>query len=117
MGPETMIACGKSAWLRGRPNNRELTCCNAQPGVEVVENGKGGGGALEGKERGRDKAHERDDDDKVDIQPVDMLVPVCPCDGGFCDVRLGFPGGAWSSNGGCRGRHSGCWIREPTCGE
>lgn len=22
------------------------------------------------------------------IEPVDVLVPVCPCDGGVCDVRL-----------------------------
>ena len=69
------------------------TSCDTQPGVEVVHNGEDGGGTLQRMEISRDEAHQRDDDDEEDAQPADMLVPVPPCHGRLCDVRLFRAGG------------------------
>lgn len=62
--------------------------CDTEPGVEVIENSERG--RLQGQrgEVGADAAHERNDDDEVGAQPIDVLVPVAPCYGIFGDVRL-----------------------------
>lgn len=61
---------------------------DAEPGVEVEENSEHGRLQIQGGEVGADAAHERDEDDEVGAQPIDVLVPVAPCYGIFGDVRL-----------------------------
>lgn len=61
---------------------------NAEAGIKIVENSKRGSLGAERGEIGTDTAHERDGDDEVGVKPIDMLVPVAPCDGVFGNVRL-----------------------------
>jgi len=65
-----------------------VTGGNAQAGVEVVEDSEGGGLEAERRQIGTDATHQRDEDDEIGIQPVDVFVPVAPCYGIFGDVRL-----------------------------
>lgn len=61
---------------------------DAEPGVEVEKDSEYGCLQIQGGEVGADAAHERDEDDEVGAQPIDVLVPVAPCYGILGDVRL-----------------------------
>ena len=60
---------------------------DAEAGEEVVDDGKEGGLPLDGGEAGTDEAHDGNEDDEGDIEPVDMLVPIPPGHGRVGDVR------------------------------
>ena len=60
----------------------------AEASEEVVDDGEKGGLPLDGGEAGTNEAHDGNEDDEGDIEPVDMLVPIPPGHGGVCDVRF-----------------------------
>lgn len=64
------------------------TSGDTETSVEVVEYGKESRGGLQGSEVGTDETQDGHANDEVGVQPVDMLVPVAPGDGGLGDVRL-----------------------------
>ena len=65
-----------------------LTSCDAHTSVEVVDNGKDCGVEVERHPVGRDEAHDGNNDNECSVQPVDMLVPVGPCNWSVCDMNL-----------------------------
>jgi hypothetical protein len=56
--------------------------------AEVVANRPNGRLEFQGRPDGSNAPHERDSSDEVDIEPIDMLVPVVQGDGGVCNVWL-----------------------------
>jgi hypothetical protein len=61
--------------------------------AEVVENGPESGLEPQWSPDGSNASHEWDSNDEVDIEPVDVLVPIVEGDGGVCDMGLWL--GAW----------------------
>lgn len=59
---------------------------DAETGEEVIGDSEDGRLVLELDPVGRNQADQGDEDDEGGVEPVDMLVPVGPCDGLFCDV-------------------------------
>ena len=65
-----------------------VACCDTETGHEVVGNGPDGSLELKWCPKSLDATVQRDADDKIDIQPVDMFIPVRLGDGRIGDVRL-----------------------------
>jgi len=65
-----------------------ISCGDTKTGAEVVNDGPYGGLPKEGSPNGLDEADSGDTEDKDDVEPVDVLVPVLLRDGLVCDVRL-----------------------------
>lgn len=65
-----------------------LTSCDAETGVEVVENGESERLHSEWYPVRANEAEHGHANDKECVEPVDMLVPVAPCDGELGDVWL-----------------------------
>lgn len=65
-----------------------VTCGDTETGHEVVGNGPDGSLELKWRPKSLNATIQRNADDEIDIQPVDMLIPVRLIDGGIGDVRL-----------------------------
>lgn len=64
-----------------------LTSSDANSSQKIVPNSKDGGLELQRDPVGVDEAVYRHEDDKGDVEPVDMLVPVRERDGSVCDMN------------------------------
>lgn len=78
----------QSGRIRGMCPESVITCGDAQTGGKVIQNGPDGGLCLEGDPEGLDTAIQGNSDDEVDVEPVDVLVPVGACHGGVGDMDL-----------------------------
>ena len=63
-----------------------ITSCYTEAGEVVVDNGEEGCLPFQRCPDGSDQTSDRYADDQTDIQPVDMLPPICSCHLGVCDV-------------------------------
>lgn len=65
-----------------------VSCCNAQASCEVVSNGPNGSLEVQRSPVSTDETDHRNADNEDDIQPVDVLIPICFGDGLICNVWL-----------------------------
>jgi len=65
-----------------------ITSCDTQPGHKVVKDSPDGSLPLERCVVGLDHSIDGNENDKNDIEPVDVLIPILPRHGQLGDVRL-----------------------------
>ena len=65
-----------------------VACCDTETGHEIVGNSEDGGLEQKRCPKSLNAAVQRNADNEGDIEPVDMLIPVCFGDGSVGDVRL-----------------------------
>jgi hypothetical protein len=71
VGPETVVTSG-----------------NSKPGAEIVQNCPKSSGESQGSPDGSNAADEWNASDEIDIEPIDMLVPIIPGNWSIRDMRL-----------------------------